>query len=61
MDIIRTEPDAIASLALTPRRQSPEMAQLEWSDDQRALLRPFYMIVSIVAGMALISVLIHFG
>lgn len=61
MNIIHNEPDSISKLALTPRRQTPEMAYLEWSDDSRALLRPFYMVALILGGMALVSLLIHFG
>lgn len=61
MNIMNTEPDPIARLALTPRRQTPEMSHLEWSDDRHALLRPLYMVVSICGALALISILVHFG
>lgn len=61
MELMNTEPDPIARLALTPRRQTAEMAQLEWSDDRGAILRPFYMVALILGCMALVSLLIHFG
>lgn len=61
MELMNTEPDPIARLALTPRRQTPEMAQLEWSDDVRVILRPFYIVGLILGGMALISLWQYFG
>lgn len=61
MNIVNNEPDSISKLALTPRRQTPEMAYLEWSDDHSAMLRPFYTIVAIGFAMGLITLLIHFG
>lgn len=61
MNIMNTEPDPIARLALTPRRQTAEMAHLEWSDDHNAMLRPLYMVVFICGVLALISLLVHFG
>lgn len=61
MYIMNHEPDPIAKLALTPRKQTPEMAQLEWSDDFGAMLKPFYIVALIVGVMALVSLIIHFG
>lgn len=54
---MRLHDDPISSLALTPRRQTPAMAALPWTEDERRYVRQIVFSLAAAAVLSALAVL----
>lgn len=51
--------DPIMQIAMTPRKQSPEMAMLEWSDEVEGHIKKILYVAGIGAALSIVAVLLN--